>query len=288
MTNPAEPARPIDRLLQIMARLRAPVGGCPWDQEQSFATIAPYTIEEAYEVADAIGRGDMADLKEELGDLLLQVVYHAQMAQEQGAFGFADVATTIADKMVSRHPHVFGDAKIDGAAGQTSSWEIYKAAERAQKAAKSHEGTPPPVGSALDGVALALPALTRAEKLQKRAGRVGFDWNNAQLVLDKIEEEIGELRQEMADADPARLQDELGDLLFAAANLARHLKVDPEAALRQANAKFERRFHHIEARLAAQGRSPQAASLEEMERLWQEAKASDLPSQASRTRSDPK
>ena len=281
MTDRTQSARPIDRLLQIMARLRAPVGGCPWDLEQNFATIAPYTIEEAYEVADAIARGDMVELKEELGDLLLQVVYHAQMAQEQGAFGFSDVAQVIADKMVSRHPHVFGDAKIAGTAAQTSSWEVYKAAERASKAA-GH------AASVLDGVALALPALTRAEKLQKRAGRVGFDWNDAQLVLDKIEEEIGELRTEMAEADPARLQDELGDLLFAAANLARHLKIDPEAALRQANAKFERRFHHIETRLAAQGRSPQAASLEEMERLWQEAKASDLPIQASRTRSDPK
>lgn len=287
MPDPKPPPSQIDRLLEIMARLRAPIGGCPWDLEQTFATIAPYTIEEAYEVADAIARSDMAELKEELGDLLLQVVYHAQMAQEAGAFAFADVAKTIADKMVARHPHVFadsktfGDTKIDSAQAQTSSWELYKAAERAHKA----QGKPT---SALDGVALALPALTRAEKLQKRAGRVGFDWNDARLVLDKIEEEIGELRAELEGADPARLQDEVGDLLFALANLARHLKIDPEASLRQANAKFERRFRHIEARLAAQGRLAENTALDEMERLWQEAKATDLPSLPSRTRSDPK
>lgn len=281
MADPNPPIRQIDRLLEIMARLRAPVGGCPWDLEQNFATIAPYTIEEAYEVADAIGRGDMADLKEELGDLLLQVVYHAQMAEEAGAFKFSDVAKAIADKMVARHPHVFGNTRVDSAQAQTSSWESYKAAERAEKAKGQ-------AASALDGVALALPALTRAEKLQRRAGRVGFDWNDPRLVLDKIEEEIGELRAEFDSADPGRLQDEVGDLLFALANLARHLKIDPEASLRQANAKFERRFRHIEARLAAQGRLAENTALDEMERLWQEAKAGDRPSQPSRTRSDPK
>ncbi|MCC7049216.1 MAG: nucleoside triphosphate pyrophosphohydrolase [Alphaproteobacteria bacterium] len=260
--------RPIDRLIAIMARLRAPQGGCPWDLEQSFATIAPYTIEEAYEVADAIQRGDMTALREELGDLLLQVVYHARMAEEEGRFDFDAVATAIADKMVARHPHVFGGAEIDGAAAQTRMWEEFKARERAAKAKAS--ATPP---SVLDDVPLALPALLRAEKLQKRAARVGFDWPEARQVLDKIEEEIGELRAELDQgAPPARVEDEIGDLLFALANLARHLKVDPETALRGCNAKFERRFHAIERALAAEDRSPKDASLEEMEALWIEAK----------------
>jgi ATP diphosphatase len=260
--------RPIDRLIAIMARLRAPQGGCPWDLEQNFATIAPYTIEEAYEVADAIQRGDMTALREELGDLLLQVVYHARMAEEEGRFAFDDVATAIADKMVARHPHVFGNAEVDSAGAQTRLWEEFKARERAAKAAAN--GAPP---SVLDDVPLALPALLRAEKLQKRAARVGFDWPQARQVLDKIEEEIGELRAELdKGAVPARVEDEIGDLLFALANLARHLKVDPETALRRCNAKFERRFRAVEQALAAQGRSPKEVSLEEMEALWVAAK----------------
>jgi MazG family protein len=265
--------RPIDRLIAIMARLRDPEGGCPWDLEQNFATIAPYTIEEAYEVADAIARGDMASLREELGDLLLQVVYHARMAEERGDFRFDDVARAIADKMVARHPHVFGDAAVNGAAAQTRMWEEFKSRERAAKAGV--KGKP---ASVLDDVPLALPALLRAEKLQKRAARVGFDWPEASQVLDKIEEEIAELRAELksggkpARPDPARVTDEIGDLLFALVNLARHLKTDPETALRGCNEKFERRFKAIEQALAAEGRSPKDAGLEEMEALWQDAK----------------
>jgi MazG family protein len=256
---------PTQRLLAIMAKLRDPKGGCPWDLEQSFRTIAPYTIEEAYEVADAIERGDLVDLKDELGDLLLQVVFHAQIAKDAGAFDYAQVADAIADKMVRRHPHVFGDVKVADAAAQTVSWEAQKAAERAAK-----PGAQP--ASALAGVSLALPALMRADKLQRRAARVGFDWPEAAQVLDKIEEEIAELRAELGSADPDRLEDEIGDLIFALVNLARHLKVDSEAALRRCNQKFERRFRSIEARLAAVGRRPDEASLEEMERLWQDAK----------------
>jgi len=261
------PKEPLERLLAVMAWLRDRRHGCPWDVEQTFRTIAPYTIEEAYEVADAIERNDMPDLKEELGDLLLQVVYHAQMAAEANAFGFADVAATIADKMVDRHPHVFGDLKIADADAQTVSWEARKAAERAKKNGAQAAGT-------LDGVARALPALLRAEKIQKRAARVGFDWNTIGPVIDKIEEELAELRSELTagKVDQARTADELGDVLFAVANLARHCKVDPEAALRATNDKFERRFRYIERRLGDQGRKPAEASLEEMEALWQEAK----------------
>ena len=262
------PREPMARLLAVMAWLRDRQHGCPWDVDQTFRTIAPYTIEEAYEVADAIERDDLGALKEELGDLLLQVVYHAQMAHETGAFGFADVATAIADKMVDRHPHVFGDARVATAEAQTVSWEARKAAERAAKPAGSE-----PAG-ALDGVARALPALLRAEKIQKRAARVGFDWKQTGPVIDKIEEELGELRAELGagTVDQARLTDELGDVLFAVANLARHCKIDPEAALRATNDKFERRFRHIERRLAEAGRTPADATLEEMEALWQEAK----------------
>lgn len=258
------PKDPLGRLLAVMAWLRDRQHGCPWDIEQNFRTIAPYTIEEAYEVADAIDRDDLVALKEELGDLLLQVVYHAQMAQEAGAFDFAEVAAAIADKMVDRHPHVFGDAHVATADAQTASWEARKAAERAAKQRKG----------ALEGIARALPALLRAEKLQKRAARVGFDWKQTGPVIDKVEEELRELRAELAErtVDQARLTDELGDVLFAVANLARHCKVDPEAALRATNDKFERRFRHIEQRLAEQGRGPADASLEEMEALWQEAK----------------
>jgi MazG family protein len=262
------PREPMARLLAVMAWLRDRQHGCPWDVEQTFRTIAPYTIEEAYEVADAIDREDLGALKEELGDLLLQVVYHAQMAHETGAFGFADVASAIADKMVDRHPHVFGDARVATAEAQTVSWEARKADERAAKRADAG-----PAGT-LDGVARALPALLRAEKIQKRAARVGFDWKQTGPVIDKIEEELGELRAELeaGDIDQARLTDELGDVLFAVANLARHCKIDPEAALRATNDKFERRFRHIERRLAEAGRKPADATLEEMEALWQEAK----------------
>jgi MazG family protein len=262
------PREPMARLLAVMAWLRDRRHGCPWDIDQTFRTIAPYTIEEAYEVADAIERDDLPALKEELGDLLLQVVYHAQMAREAGAFGFTEVAAAIADKMVDRHPHVFGDATVATAEAQTVSWEARKAAERAAKASAEV-----PTGT-LDGVARALPALLRAEKIQKRAARVGFDWKRTDPVIDKIEEELGELRAELAagEIDQARLTEELGDVLFAVANLARHCKVDPEAALRATNDKFERRFRHIERRLAEAGRKPADASLDEMEALWQEAK----------------
>ncbi|GAB4183513.1 MAG: nucleoside triphosphate pyrophosphohydrolase [Thalassobaculales bacterium] len=258
-----------DRLIAVMARLRDPQHGCPWDIEQSFASIAPYTIEEAYEVADAIEQGDIAGLKGELGDLLLQVVFHARMAEEIGAFTFEAVAEGIAEKMIRRHPHVFADAAVDGAGGTIAVWEEQKAEERA--AAAAAEGRPV---SVLDGVAKGLPALLRAVKLQKRASRVGFDWAAAGPVMAKIAEEIGELQAEMAAPapDPARLADELGDVLFCIANLARFLEIDPEAALRGCNAKFERRFRRVEALLAKDGRRPETASLDEMEALWQRAK----------------
>ena len=263
MDDPA----PIDRLRAIMAALRDPKTGCPWDIEQDFRSIAPYTIEEAYEVADAIERADWADLKGELGDLLLQTVYHAQMAEEAGLFGFDDIATAIADKMVARHPHVFGEASRDKTAEQqTRDWEAVKAAERAAKAR----------GGVLDDVALGLPALMRAEKLQKRAARVGFDWPGVGEVLDKIAEEARELAEARDTAAQDEIEDEMGDLLFVAANLARHLRVDPEVALRRANAKFTRRFAHIEARLAEAGRRPEDATLQEMDALWDDAKARGL------------
>ena len=254
----------MDRLLAIMARLRAP-DGCAWDREQDFLSIAPYTVEEGYEVAEAIGTGDRSTLKDELGDLLFQVVYHAQMAEEEGRFAFADVAKSISDKMVRRHPHVFGEAAARDAAAQTEAWEVQKAAERA---ARAETGT-------LAGVAVNLPALTRALKLTRRAARVGFDWPEPRAVLDKLEEEARELRAELAGADPVRLADEVGDLLFVLANLARKLDLDPETCLRGANAKFERRFGAVEAGLAAQGRGPADASLEEMEALWAAAKRAE-------------
>jgi ATP diphosphatase len=256
-----------------MAWLRDRQYGCPWDIEQTFRTIAPYTVEEAYEVADAIDRDDMPALKEELGDLLLQVVYHSQIASEAKAFAFEDVAAAIADKMVDRHPHVFGDLDIKTADAQTVSWEARKAAERAAKAANTAGAADTPAG-ALDGVARALPALMRAEKIQKRAARVGFDWATIGPVIDKIEEELSELRAELeaGKVEQAKVADELGDVLFAVANLARHCKVDPEVALRATNDKFEKRFRYIERRLADQGRKPADASLQEMENLWQEAK----------------
>ncbi|HYH23504.1 MAG TPA: nucleoside triphosphate pyrophosphohydrolase [Azospirillum sp.] len=263
-------ARNIDRLIDIMARLRDPVRGCPWDLEQTYRTIAPHTIEEAYEVADAIEKDDKSALKEELGDLLFQVVYYSQFAREEGLFDFEEVAGVIADKMIRRHPHVFGADEVKTAEHQTSRWEEHKAAERAAKAAA--EGRHPP--SALDGVIAGLPALTRALKLQKRAARVGFDWTDARDILDKIEEEVGELRAEMDAGTVAedRVADELGDLLFALVNLARRLDIDPEGALRGTNAKFERRFHRIEQVLGEQGKTPEGVSLDEMEAIWQQAK----------------
>ena len=257
----------IERLLWVMARLRDPDGGCPWDLEQDFATIAPYTVEEAYEVADAIARGDLEHLKDELGDLLLQVVYHAQMAKEAGLFDFEQVAAGIADKMIRRHPHVFGAASVADASAQSHAWEAAKAKEREDKAGAPHR--------LLDDVPLALPALARAAKLQKRAARVGFDWPQVAQVLDKIEEEIAEIRAELAQADADRTSDEIGDLLFAAVNLARHLGIDAETSLRASNAKFERRFGAIEDTLRARGRRLADASLDEMEALWQAAKAAE-------------
>ena len=267
----ADDETPIQRLLQVMARLRDPEGGCPWDLEQDFATIAPYTIEEAYEVADAIARGDLEHLRDELGDLLLQVVYHAQMAKEAGLFDFDQVAATIADKMIRRHPHVFGSAALDGARAQSRAWEAVKAGERARKAGAAQRDH-----GVLDDVPLALPALLRAAKLQRRAARIGFDWPEATQVLDKLDEEIAELRTELrSQTNHDRLSDEIGDLLFAVVNLARHLEVDGETALRQANAKFERRFRAIEDALRARGRRLEDASLEEMEALWQQAKTTE-------------
>lgn len=263
-----------DRLLEIMARLRDPERGCPWDVEQSFATIAPHTIEEAYEVADAIAENDLDGLKGELGDLLFQVVFHAQMASEDGAFGYEDVARAIADKMIERHPHVFGDASVEDADAQTRAWEEQKAAERAAKAAA--EGRRP---SHLDGVTRGLPALTRAVKLQNRAARVGFDWPDAAPILDKVREELDEVSVEIDTPDgaerDARLADELGDLLFTCVNLARKLGVDPEAALRGTNSKFERRFRRVEQDLSAAGTPVEDAGLEAMEAAWQAAKQHD-------------
>ena len=262
-----EAGREMRRLLDIMAALRAPIGadgggGCAWDVAQDFDSIAPYTIEEAYEVADAIARRDFAALPDELGDLLFQVVYHARMAEEAGHFGFAEVARAISDKMVRRHPHVFGDAAARDAGMQRAAWEVQKSAERV---ARAEAGT-------LAGIPAGLPALTRAHKLTARAARVGFDWPDAASVLEKLDEEVAEVRAELAGGDKVRLADEVGDLLFVLANLARKLELDPEACLRGANAKFARRFGAIEAALAAEGRGPGEASLDEMEALWVQAK----------------
>lgn len=260
---PPGPPGDIARLLAIMARLRDPVNGCPWDVEQTFASIAPHTLEEAYEVADAIQRKDMADLRDELGDLLLQVVFHARMAEEAGHFAFADVVAAITDKLERRHPHVFGDATIADADAQTDAWEAMKRQERAEKA---HHGV-------LDGLAVGLPATVRAQKMGNRVARVGFDWPDPNRLLDKVQEELDEVRAEVnAGAPLDRRTDEVGDLMFTCVQLARKLSVDADAALRQTNAKFERRFRHIESRLAEAGRDTADASLEEMEGLWQEAK----------------
>jgi MazG family protein len=260
----------IDDLLHIMRRLRAREGGCPWDVEQTFATIAPYTIEEAYEVAGAIEDEDWPALKDELGDLLFQVVFHAQMAAERGLFDFADVVSGAVDKMVRRHPHVFADlAGIDTADAQTVAWEEHKRRERAAKAASGK-------ASLMEDVPRALPALLRALKLQKRASSVGFDWASAPKVIEKLTEEANEIADAQAEGAPQeKIAEEVGDLLFVVANLARHLKVDPENALRSANEKFVRRFKFIEQSLAAQGKSPALATLDEMENLWQQAKASE-------------
>src|SRR5262245_17859167 len=310
MTTPAR--RSIDDLIAVMAALRTPGTGCPWDLEQDFKTIAPYTIEEAYEVADAIERGDLEHLKEELGDLLLQVVYHSRIAEEQGAFAFADVAEAITAKMVRRHPHVFGTPEQRAAGITPGFWERIKAEERASAPSpratptspqapsapgegrgegQPHMPTSAPLAtshpnpasgqresepSALDGVPRALPALTQAVKLQNKAARVGFDWPSFAPVLDKLKEELAELEEAIAAPGPAqhraRIEEEFGDLLFVVANVARHLKLDPETALRSANAKFTRRFHAIEEKLAAQGRTPAQSTLAEMDRLWDEAK----------------
>ena len=258
---------PLERLRAIMARLRDPVTGCPWDVAQDFATIAPYTIEEAYEVADAIERQAWDELKGELGDLLFQSVFHARMAEEAGLFDLDDVATAIADKMIARHPHVFGDeSNAKSADQQVADWESVKAAERAAKAK----------GGVLDDVALGLPALMRAEKLQKRAARVGFDWPDIAMVIDKIAEEARELAEARATLPQDKIAEEMGYLLFVMANLARHLKVDPEDALRRANTKFTRRFAFIEAELAKQGKRPDESDLAEMDALWDSAKRAGL------------
>lgn len=270
----------IEDLLDVMVALRTPVTGCPWDLEQDFKTIAPYTIEEAYEVAEAIAHGDMDALEDELGDLLLQVVYHARMAEEAGDFTFADVVDRITDKMIRRHPHVFGDVEVKDAEAQTRAWEEIKAAERA---AKSVEDTPP---SALDGVALGLPALVRAVKLQKRAARVGFDWAEVELIMDKMHEELNELAEEL-DAPTRnmdRVEEEFGDLMFVVANLARRLDLDPEGALRNANAKFERRFKAIEARLRSRGIEASDCTLDELDGEWDAVKGEER----ARSQSAPK
>ena len=259
-----ETAPAMARLLAVMARLRDPDGGCPWDLEQDFATIAPYTIEEAYEVADAIQRGHLDDLCEELGDLLFQVVFHSRMAEEAGAFCFEDVAAGMAEKMIRRHPHVFGEAEERDADSQTRAWEAQKAAERAEK----RKDDP----SVLADLPLALPALTRAEKLMKRAARVGFDWPTIEGVFAKIDEELAETREAVDEGDADHVAEEIGDLLSTVVNLARKLDVDPEAALRDSNAKFERRFRFVEQKLEAKGSSVEEADLDAMEALWLEAK----------------
>ncbi|MEM8582451.1 MAG: nucleoside triphosphate pyrophosphohydrolase [Pseudomonadota bacterium] len=268
-TTTEQKSRAMDRLRSIMRRLRDPDNGCPWDIEQDFATIAPYTIEEAYEVADAIERESWDDLRDELGDLLLQAVFHAQIAEDRGLFDFEDVAAGIADKMVARHPHVFGaESRDKSAEQQTRDWETVKAAERV---ARAQTGV-------LEGVASGLPSLLRAVKLQKRAARVGFDWPETTQVLDKIVEECEELKDAAGTLAQEEIEEEMGDLLFVIANLARHLKIDPETALRRANAKFTRRFQRIEALLAAQGKRPEDSDLAEMDAFWDQAKAEERQS----------
>lgn len=257
---------PIQTLINVMAALRDPESGCAWDKEQDFASVAPYTIEEAYEVRAAITSGDPAQIKDELGDLLLQIVFHAQMAQERGWFNFDDVAQTITQKMISRHPHVFGEAAARTSSSHLTAWETQKAAERAKLA----------MYGTLDGVAEALPALMRAQKLTKRAARVNFDWPDANAILEKLDEEITELKAELVTAKPERLTDELGDMLFVMANLARKLGVEAETCLEGANEKFIRRFSRVEALLAARGKTPRDSTLDEMDNLWSEAKKEGL------------
>jgi len=267
------PSRDISRLIEIMAALRTPGTGCPWDLEQTFRTIAPYTVEEAYEVADAIARDDLAGLKDELGDLLLQVVFHARMAEEQGAFDFAAVVETITSKLIRRHPHVFADADGKTAEAVEGLWARIKAVEKAERGEEAPQG-------ALAGVPVALPALTRALKLQDKAGRVGFDWNDPRAVLAKIREEADEIEAELDQRNQPRMGAEIGDLLFAVVNLARHLRADPESVLRETNLKFERRFAAIEHALAARGKTPRDVSLAEMDELWNEAKAAEKATSA--------
>ena len=267
------PSRDIGRLLEIMAALRTPGTGCPWDLAQNFSTIVPYTLEEAYEVADAIARRDLAELKDELGDLLLQVVFHARMAEEEGAFAFGDVVQAITEKLIRRHPHVFGDEPSRTPQAVEGLWERIKAEERAARHDSRQQG-------ALAGVPVALPALTRALKLQEKAGKVGFDWNDVRAVLHKIREEADEIEAALGHGDTAsgcaaEAAAEVGDLLFAAVNLARHLRADPEALLRQTSQKFERRFAAIESALAAEGKTPREATLAEMDKLWDDAKAEE-------------
>lgn len=273
----------IQRLLDVMAALRDPLAGCPWDREQDFATIAPYTVEEAYEVADAIARRDWPSLPGELGDLLFQVVYHSRLAEEAGLFRFSDVAAAIADKMVRRHPHVFGDAAARAAGAAPGAWEAAKARERAALLADQAPATDhaEAAGGVADGgvvladVPLALPALSRAARITRRVAAVGFDWPDAPAVLDKLAEETAELRAELAEADPARLADEMGDMLFVMANLARKLGLDAETCLRQANDKFSRRFRGVERLLAQEGRTAAESSLEEIEAAWQQVKRNE-------------
>jgi len=268
------PSRDISRLIEIMAALRTPVTGCPWDLEQDFATIAPYTIEEAYEVVDAIDRGDLDDLKDELGDLLLQVVFHAQMASEQNAFAFGDVVEAITRKMIRRHPHVFADKDGNLASHHVKEvWDRIKAEEKAERAARRPPEEVPAHKSLLAGVKAGQPALTRAMELQRKASTVGFDWNDPRAVLAKIREEADEIEAALDRNDKQELTEETGDLMFALVNLARHVDADPEAALRATNAKFERRFSYIERALEAQGRTLEQASLAEMDALWNEAKS---------------
>jgi nucleoside triphosphate diphosphatase len=293
MADTLKPSRDIGRLIEIMAALRTPVTGCPWDLAQSFETIAPYTIEEAYEVADAIARRDLVDLKEELGDLLLQAVYHSRLAEEEGAFAFGDVVEAVTKKMIRRHPHVFGDGTARNPADVNAIWDKIKAEERAEKAAERARKSStdrPSLGepaSTLTGVPLTLPALTRAIKLQDKAAKVGFDWPDLQPVFEKLKEEIAEFEEVALPHDPRgasggqldegespdAIKEEFGDMLFVMANIARHLKLDPEAALRAANEKFVRRFAHIERVLSERGKSPAQSTLEEMDALWDEAKA---------------
>jgi ATP diphosphatase len=266
------PSRDIQRLIEIMAALRTPGSGCPWDLEQNFETIAPYTLEEAYEVADAIARGDLLDLRDELGDLLLQVVFHARMAQEQGTFDFGDVVQAITEKLIRRHPHVFADEKGETAQAVKGMWERIKSEEKAQRRAQGR--TEEPKGT-LAGVPSNLPALSRALKLQAKASRVGFDWNDPRPVLAKIREETDEIEAALDNGDAKEAGAEIGDLLFAVVNLARHVDADPEGVLRGTNQKFERRFGWIEQALAKRGKTPTQSSLAEMDELWDAAKAAE-------------